>query len=121
MPYQGPLTPPAALRTRRDSFPSAGSPLICFTDSIGTRIVKRCWLRVRRETEEDEPGDGWKELVIVPGFNELCGGLALNEIKKDELEGLLKPVDVDLGSGEVFLLDGTHLGHLEDLGVDPSR
>jgi len=55
-------------------------------------------------------------LIILPAFNELLGGLPFNVKKQDELLGpILRSRGVILEKAEVFLLDGTYLGFLKDL------
>ncbi|MBA5942842.1 MAG: metallophosphoesterase [Methanophagales archaeon] len=56
------------------------------------------------------------QVIIVPAFNELCGGLTFNT-SKDESE-LLGPISsklLCLDAMEVHLLDGTYIGKIRDL------
>lgn len=64
------------------------------------------------------------ELFIMPSFNDFLGGRPLNERrtrKKNDAEMVAGPVlrseAVDMKNAEVFLLDGTFLGTLEQLGT----
>ena len=50
------------------------------------------------------------EIIIVPAFNSLCGGLPLNLPVQDMRGPLLSLVDWE--SARLFLLDGTELGSL---------
>ncbi|MFH1327512.1 MAG: metallophosphoesterase [Candidatus Bathyarchaeota archaeon] len=55
-------------------------------------------------------------LIVMPAFNDLLGGLALNAKNQEELKGpLLKCEGADLNRAEVFLTDGTFIGTLKDL------
>ena len=64
--------------------------------------------------------DRLPEIILMSAFNWLCGGVALNsEIKnrkrnKEEFFGPLTKL-IDKKQTEIFLLDGTFLGKLEDL------
>jgi metallophosphoesterase superfamily enzyme len=53
------------------------------------------------------------ELIIAPAFNNLCGGLPLNE-PCEELRGPLLTL-ADLDRTRIFLLDGTNLGLLSEI------
>ncbi|MFQ5997907.1 MAG: metallophosphoesterase [Candidatus Bathyarchaeia archaeon] len=56
------------------------------------------------------------KLVVMPAFNELLGGLALNAKSQTELLGpLLRSEALSLSDAETFLVDGTFLGKLQDL------
>lgn len=50
------------------------------------------------------------EIVIVPAFNDLCGGLPLNEPCRDERGPLLTLAD--MAHARIYLLDGSDLGLL---------
>ena len=63
-----------------------------------------------------------KELFIMPSFNDFLGGRPINEIrprKEVRAETLIGPVlrceAVDVDNSELFLLDGTYLGTLNQL------
>ena len=56
------------------------------------------------------------ELIIIPSFNELCGGVAFNESLDDDLLGpLFSSGAVDIDNAQVYLLDGTCLGALRHI------
>ncbi|MGD6933273.1 MAG: metallophosphoesterase [Candidatus Bathyarchaeia archaeon] len=62
------------------------------------------------------------ELLIVPSFNDFLGGRPINEVhprKETGSEGLIGPVlrskAVDVARSELYLLDGTYLGTLNQL------
>jgi metallophosphoesterase superfamily enzyme len=52
-------------------------------------------------------------MVIVPAFNDLCGGLPLNEPREDERGPILTLGEMD--DARIFLLDGTNLGKLRHI------
>jgi len=89
-------------------------PTILFTDRLGYKSYEPCWLRGPSDTEklkEKAPEATSLQLIIVPAFNPLCGGIAVNK------EPLLGPVAslLDLDQTDVYLLDGTALGRVKDL------
>ncbi len=56
------------------------------------------------------------QLIIMPAFNELLGGLAFNTRNRyDFLGPILRSQGVLLNKAEVFMLDGSYLGLLEEL------
>ena len=92
-------------------------PVVVFEDRLGHRSRLPCWLRVKLNPEKCEKKFGVRcrsELIILPAFSELAGGISVNTNEK-----LLGPILklADLGEAEVYLLDGTDLGRLEDLRI----
>jgi putative SbcD/Mre11-related phosphoesterase len=84
--------------------------------------MKPVWIRVQSDPEKVK--ERYPELklneentplvVIMPAFNELCGGVAFNATKRE----LLGPVASKLlrfETMEVYLLDGTYIGKVCDL------
>ena len=53
-------------------------------------------------------------VIIMPAFNELCGGVAFNTTKR-ELMGPVASKLLRVESMEVYLLDGTYIGKVCDL------
>ncbi|MEM3736818.1 MAG: metallophosphoesterase [Candidatus Bathyarchaeia archaeon] len=116
-------------------------PAIQFRGLFGFKTIKPIWLKVRLDSEkivkgflknrniEVEHGDaaetlykkfgvkvGCTNMIIMPAFNEMLGGLALNAITHDELLGpILRNAAAELETSEVILTDGTFLGELKDL------
>lgn len=100
-------------------------PTIRFTDALGHSSAEPAWIRtrmVRKPLEEHySPAGGlmeWSdpEVVIMPAFCELCGGVAFNESLHDDLLGpVFSSEAIDLDGAEAYLLDGTRLGRLGDL------
>jgi len=51
------------------------------------------------------------EVIIMPAFNELCGGIPFNESIHEELLGpVFAKHAIELEKARAFLLDGTDLG-----------
>ena len=90
-------------------------PTVLFTDRLGYKSYEACWLRghclVEKVRERAPEAESQQQLIILPAFNPLCGGIAVNK------EPLLGPVAslLDLAKADVYLLDGTLLGHVGDL------
>lgn len=102
-------------------------PTIRFTDSLGYSVTEQSWIRTRlnmdvlgehfrdKDMQERKARDS-PELIIVPSFNELCGGVAFNESLHDDLLGpMFSSGAVDIDSAQVYLLDGTSLGALKNI------
>src|SRR5437867_2549110 len=59
-----------------------------------------------------------KEAIVVPAFNELCGGMPVNDIRARFLGPLFDEDIVRVDDAAIHLLDGTNLGRLRDIQVD---
>ena len=93
-------------------------PTILFIDTLGERDSRQCWVKAQfhEENLQTRYPKSNSDLVIVPTFNNLCGGIALNT--NDKLLGPIMKNDlVDMDNSEIYLLDGTFLGKLMDLRV----
>lgn len=96
-------------------------PAVRLKDPICSLRNKRAWARVSLDPAaiEQQYGPGLRpgltapEMVVVPAFNDLCGGLPLNEINDDERGPILTLADMD--NARIFLLDGTDLGRLRSI------
>jgi hypothetical protein len=53
----------------------------------------------------------------MPTFNDLLGGIAVNEKDSELLGPIMKNNLVDMDNADIYLLDGTFLGKLADLRV----
>lgn len=97
---------------------SHNHPAIRFTDRLGHRSTERVWIRThfcRDALESHYGGLDWHEpeVIVMPAFNSLCGGVAFNEALPQELLGPVFSANaVDLEHARVYLLDGTDLGML---------
>ncbi|MFO8132580.1 MAG: hypothetical protein R6U10_01415 [Thermoplasmatota archaeon] len=90
-------------------------PTVRLRDELGFAVSKPCWLRaplledaVLKRYPDANPE---MEVVVMPAFNPLSGGMAVNT------EGILGPMQniVDVDAARVYLLDGTHLGSVASL------
>lgn len=120
-------------------------PVVVFRDPAGFKITRQIWMRAKCNTEAlakiliekhkikagGTVGEivrkhyGFKpssqELFIMPSFNDFLGGRPINETKprKDGGEALIGPVlrseAIDVDTSELYLLDGTYLGTLNQL------
>ncbi|MFX0068939.1 MAG: metallophosphoesterase [Candidatus Hodarchaeota archaeon] len=113
-------------------------PSIQFKDSLGFRSIEPAWIRAKLDIQKlvggylkyvgvrtKDPLKSFEEkfdlvpkqpnLIIMPTFNHLLGGLPLN-LKKPKLLGPLLQADSDsVREGGAFLLDGSYLGRIKDL------
>ncbi len=93
-------------------------PSVALRDDLGGVHTEPCWVRApltgrvhERYPEARLPG----EAFLVPAFNPLLGGVALNRPGQDPLGPLLENDLVDLEQGRAFTLDGVDLGTLASL------
>jgi len=109
---------------------SHNHPAIRFTDSLGHSVSEPVWIRTHfieeairkhyRDLKWENP-----EVIVMPAFNELCGGVPFNESLHEELLGpLFANYAVELEKARAFLLDGTDLGTIgaiKKLGITKVR
>lgn len=95
-------------------------PIIQFTDKFGYKITEPVWVKSFVDKEKIKKKykirtTGKLELIIIPTFNPLLGGAAVNiKRKTDELLGpLLKNDLANLSNAKLYLLDGTYIGSLK--------
>ncbi|MDX1534228.1 MAG: hypothetical protein R3291_01235, partial [Thermoplasmata archaeon] len=62
-----------------------------------------------------------EDLVLVPAFNEFSGGTPMNERGRRYLGPILKSKMVNMARAQIYLLNGTYLGRLGGMMVDPGR
>jgi putative SbcD/Mre11-related phosphoesterase len=91
-------------------------PMVMLRDRLGYRSFEPCWLRgmLRDDTVQKWSAEGTNtKVIVVPAFNSLCGGIAVNE------EPLLGPMGkvVDMENAEIYLLDGSSLGKIRDMAL----
>lgn len=84
-------------------------PVVELKDPLGHSYFERCWVFSKVDAEKLEERYNLREeveLIVMPAFNPLCGGIAVNK------EGIAEPLSkiVDPESIEIYLLDGTCLG-----------
>jgi len=100
-------------------FMSHTHPAIEFRDKLGYRSIEPVWVRgklnqglVKRKYKIKKCGK--LETIILPAFNRLLGGVALNSIVEKELIGpLLANKFFDVDNSKAYLLDGTLLGNVK--------
>lgn len=120
-------------------------PVVVFRDPVGCRLTRQVWMRADidsealarvllrkanikiRDTVEETLKNQFNltlqtsELYIMPSFNDFLGGRPINEYRSKEMgaEALIGPVlrskAVNVGDSELYLLDGTFLGTLNQL------
>lgn len=96
-------------------------PAIEFKDQFGYRSVLHVWLKGELDKELIKKKfkikkTGRLTTIILPTFNTILGGVAVNKIAKEEVIGpLLKNKIFDTDNSKVYLLDGTYLGILKEL------
>jgi putative SbcD/Mre11-related phosphoesterase len=93
-------------------------PAVVFVDAFRARTLQPCWMRVPFRKKHAKYPRLPKEAVVVPAFNELCGGTPVNDVRTKFLGPLLGHDVVRLERARIHLLDGTDLGLLPDLRVD---
>ncbi|MHC1604862.1 MAG: metallophosphoesterase [Candidatus Methanofastidiosia archaeon] len=82
-------------------------PAIEFKDELGKRTREKCWARGKLP-------DG-RVFLILPAFNEFITGIPLNTTSRRIPGVLFKRYNIKELSMKAYLLDGTFLGHLEDI------
>jgi len=115
-------------------------PTVLLKTPLGVRISQRVWIKgrcdgariasafLRKEgvDVEDDPREAFEEqfnariddpqMVLMPAFNDLLGGLPVNsEAPKSLLGPLLRTGTVKIDGFEAYLLDGTFLGDVNHL------
>ncbi|MEA2054169.1 MAG: metallophosphoesterase [Candidatus Thermoplasmatota archaeon] len=90
-------------------------PVVRLRDKLGYSISKSCWIRASLKKdvflERYRDANAGMEVIIMPAFNPLCGGMAVNT------EGIMGPMKklIDLENANAYLLDGTNLGKISYL------
>lgn len=118
-------------------------PIVAFRDPVGFRITRQVWVKMecngtrltetllqknRIKIEKSVEGTLRKhykikpetsQLFIIPSFNEFLGGRPLNKRKPSGTARIVGPVirskAVNMENAEIYLLDGTFLGTLNQL------
>jgi putative SbcD/Mre11-related phosphoesterase len=96
-------------------------PTVLFKDKFGYRSVLQVWLKGQLNKQLIKKKFNVKKFgklvtIILPTFNNILGGVAVNKVAEREAIGpLLKNKIFDLDNSKVYLLDGTYLGVLKEL------
>jgi putative SbcD/Mre11-related phosphoesterase len=90
-------------------------PTIMLSDRLGYQSYEPCWIKTTLlPTQILEKYPNYNKnitILILPAFNALCGGIAVN---RDGLVGPMKSI-VDIDNAQVFLLDGSDLGQVKHI------
>jgi hypothetical protein len=89
-------------------------PTVMLTDRLGYRTFEQCWLRgapFSKILHEKYPTSPTSQILLLPAFNPLCGGIAVN---RDPLLGPFGSL-IDVDNADLYLLDGSLLGKVKDL------
>jgi putative SbcD/Mre11-related phosphoesterase len=89
-------------------------PTIMFTDRLEYKTFEPCWVKgifLKNKIKEKYPKSTNPEILIMPTFNPLCGGIAINQ------EGVTGPIGkiIDIQNSQIYLIDGTYLGKINDI------
>ena len=89
-------------------------PTVMFTDRLGYKAFEPCWIKgkfIEDKLKEKYPDSTDSEILVMPAFNPLCGGISANR------EGITGPIGkiIDVKNAEVYLLDGSALGKVKDI------
>ena len=89
-------------------------PTVMFTDRLGYKTFESCWIKgmfLKNKLKEKYPNSTRPEILVMPAFNPLCGGLAANH------EGVMGPIGkiIDIRNAQIYLIDGTSLGRVKDI------
>jgi len=97
-------------------------PALRLKDPLGCSLTRSIWARAPLLPSAVQKQYGFAheaEIVIAPAFNDLCGGLPLNEPCEEPRGPLLTLTDLD--RTRVYLLDGTDLGLLQEIKAAQKR
>jgi len=93
-------------------------PTVMLKDRLGFKTYEPCWLKcpaIHDLLLKRYPSGNRSILfLILPAFNRLCGGLAVNE------DGVIGPLAslIHISHSEVYLLEGTNLGEVRFLDMN---
>jgi len=89
-------------------------PTIMLTDRLEYKAFESCWLKgsfLKNKLEDKYPYSRNPKILIIPAFNPLCGGIAVN---KDGINGPIGKI-IDIDNSQVYLLDGSSLGQVKNI------
>jgi len=87
-------------------------PTIMFTDRLGYKTFEPCWVKsifIKNKLKEKYPNGTCTSILVIPAFNPLCGGIAVNQ------QGVTGPIGkiMDIKNAQIYLIDGTSLGKVK--------
>jgi len=98
-------------------------PAVEFHDELGARTIEPAWLRCKLDPSKlpeklrRAAGNSAPNLLVMPAFSELVTGAAVNRAVPKELIGpIFKSGAARIEDADVYLIDGTCLGAVRDLG-----
>ena len=85
-----------------------------FKDRLEFKTFEPCWVKgnfLKDRVNEKYPNSKNPEILVIPAFNPLCGGFAVNQ------KGISGPIGkiMDIDNSKIYLIDGTSLGKVRDL------
>lgn len=89
-------------------------PTVMLKDRLEYRTFEPCWMRgsfLKDKLVEKYPNSKSLQVIVMPAFNPLCGGMAVNS---DGITGPLGKI-IDVKNSLVYLIDGTSLGKTKDI------
>lgn len=128
--FHGHTWPDAELLSAKFVVMSHNHPTVRLTDPLGHAVSEKVWIRTHflGNVIREHYGDiDWMdpEVIIMPAFNELCGGIPFNEsIREDLLGPVFANHAIELENASAYLLDGTNLGtigNIRKLGITKGR
>ena len=96
-------------------------PALEFKDKFGYRFILHVWLKGQLNKELIKKKfkikkTGQLTTFVLPTFNNILGGVAVNKVAEEEVIGpLLKNKIFDTNNSKIYLLDGTYLGNIKNL------
>lgn len=92
-------------------------PAVQFQDSLGFRSIEHCWLKCKISKafleKKYKTKCNLQEVIIMPAFSHIVGGMAFNKKDFEPLGPLFK--GLRWKESDVHLTDGTYLGSLKNL------
>jgi len=93
---------------------SHSHPNILLTDRLGYKTFEPCWIKgkfIKNKLKEKYPDSNDVKIIVMPAFNELCGGIAVNR------DGIAGPIGriMNVDNAKVYLLDGSYLGKVKNI------
>ena len=113
--FHGHAWPSEAVMAQDHLIMGHGHAAILLIDSLGVKNWEPCWMRAPlNETVHERYLDAHGEIVLMPSFNDFFRGSPVNG-RRRLLGPLFKNDYVDVSNGDVYLLDGIHLGKVSAL------